>query len=226
MAEGILKNTTFQAENRMTFRADPDVLRYFIDHPDFAAAVSRGLGHDTFRVQWEDGRYRVFHGYARGTFWTVERKAGRAVYLARGVYDHPAFRWIGILLRARSYVIESFERASSPGAEAGSHDLQLSIRAYLFVENPVLGKIFGWIAPLIRRAFESKLTRAYRIAPELSQMAFEGGSAFLEKVRKIEDLDPSLLRKFDLLVRKRTARQYSERPPWSAGLKAGCRPGP
>ncbi len=205
MAEKIIKNTTFKAENRITFRADEKVFQYLIDHPIFAAAVSRGLGHDRFHVQHvqaEKGRYRISHGYARGTFWKVEREAARVAYLAKGVYDRPAFRWIGILIRARSYVVETFRTP-----DAGGPEKTILIRAYLHVENPILGKILGWIAPLIRRAFESKLTASYRIAPDLSRMAYEGGEAFLERVRTIEGLDPARLRNFEDLLRKQSRRQ-------------------
>lgn len=210
-AEEILKNATFQTQRRMTFRADKRVFQFLIDHPDFAAAVSRGLGHEKFHVQPEKNHYRVSHGYARGVFWPVERKADRIAYLAKGTYDHPAFRWVGIHIRARSYVVETFEGAPSRSPETPSAAQTLSIRAYLYVENPILGKILEWISPLIRSAFEAKLTGAYRIAPELSEMAYEDGGGFLQRVRGIEGLDPARLRTLEDLVTGRPERKTSEK---------------
>ncbi|HBK81286.1 MAG TPA: hypothetical protein DDZ83_16735, partial [Nitrospinae bacterium] len=102
MAAAIVDRPTFQAARKLTFRADPDVFRFLIDQPDFAAAVSRGIGHDRFRILTERGRYRIFHGHARGVLWAAERRPGRAAYLAKGVYENPAFAWLGIVVRARS----------------------------------------------------------------------------------------------------------------------------
>jgi len=204
MAATIVDRPTFQAARKLPFRADPDVFRFLIDQPDFAAAVSRGIGHDRFRILPERGRYRIFHGHARGVFWAAERRPGRAAYLAKGVYENPAFAWLGIVVRARSYVVEDFMWAAlGNSGTSGS----VAIRAYLHVENVILDWVFRIIAPLVRKAFEDKLTGAYRIAPDLSRMAYRDANGFLEKVRKIEGLDPARLNAFEKLVKRRA------RPP-------------
>ncbi|MBI2882245.1 MAG: hypothetical protein HYY21_11670 [Candidatus Tectomicrobia bacterium] len=210
-AEEILKNATFQTRRRMTFRADVRVFQFFIEHPDFAAAVNRGLGHEKFHVRPEKNHYRISHGYARGIFWPVERKADRVAYLAKGTYEHPLFSRVGLHLRARSYVVETIEGAPSRNPETPSAEQTLSIRAYLYVENPVPRKILEWIGPLVRWAFEAKLTGAYRIAPELSEMAYEDGAGFLQKVRGIEGLDPDRLRALEDLVRGQPERKIPEK---------------
>ncbi|MFQ5692704.1 MAG: hypothetical protein ACE5IM_06645 [Nitrospinota bacterium] len=208
-AEDILKDVTFKADRRMTFPADEDVLRFLVDHPDFAADVSRGIGHERFRVRREKGRYRITHGYARGIFRVVERRPDRVAYLAAGTYDRPVLRLLGIRLRARAFVVETFGRASAPRPGGAPPDRTVTIRAYLHVENPILGKIFRWVGPLIRTAFERKLTGAYRIAPELSRMAYEGAESFLKKVRKIEGLDAVQLGRFEALVKRQPVRKMS-----------------
>ena len=207
LAEEILADVTLQAERQITFLADARVFAYLIDHPDLAAELSRGIGHERFHVWAKEDRYQITHGYATGTFWTVDRTKDRVVYLAKGVYGHPALRLFGIEIRARSYVVESFSGAAPRKGGSGPAVQNLEIRAYLNIENPILGRIFEWAGPLIRTAFESKLTAAYRIAPDLSQMAYEDREKFLEKLAKVEGLDEARLRKFRELVKKGRAQQ-------------------
>ncbi len=207
---------TFQATRNLRFQADQEVFQFLINHPDFAAAVSRGIGHEKFFVtRKEDNLFDIRHGHAKGIFWTVERNPGRAAYLAVGIYDNPAFSWLGIVVRARAYVIETFKWKPAKGSPPG--EATVSIRAYLRVENAFWGWIFKLIAPLVRTPFEDKLTGAYRIAPELSQMAFEDGNGFLKKIETIQGLDPERSRRFIELVRKQkkgpTSRRSSRSGP-------------
>lgn len=207
IAEEILADVTLQAERQTTFLADGRVFAYLIDHPDLAAELSRGIGHEQFHVWAKEGRYQITHGYATGTFWTVDRTKDRVVYLAKGVYGHPALRLFGIEIRARSYVVETFSALSLEKDRSVPAKQDLEIRAYLNIENSILGRILEWAGPLIRTAFESKLTAAYRIAPDLSQMAYEDREAFLEKIAKVEGLDEARLKKFKELVRNSQVRQ-------------------
>ncbi len=195
----------------MRFYADPAVFEFLVDHPDFAAAVHRGLGLDEFRVREEGQRYQLTHGYARGTFWVAERQADRVAYLATGTYEHPLLRAAGIQLRARSFVFESFDLNS---AQAPVTELKVHLHAHLQIENSVLGPVLRWFSPLVREAFESKLTAAYRIAPGLSEMAFRDGEGFLERVRQISGLDRGLLDRFEGLMR-------AQPPPPVGHLKSG-----
>lgn len=216
MAEEVLAGATFEVDRRMSVHADPAVLRFLIDHPDFAAAVSRGLGLDQFRVWREGARYQVTRGFARGTFWVAEERAAAVAYLATGTYEHPLLRAAGIRLRARSFVTETFD--SDPG-QAPTNEVRLRIRGSLQVENSVLGPVLRSFGPLVRGAFESNLTAAYRIAPGLSEAALLDRESLLEKVRQIGDLDQSLLSQFEELVRAqpRSAAASSGRPASVAG---------
>ncbi len=58
----------------------------------------------------------------------------------------------------------------------------------------------------VRRAFESKLTAAHRIGPELSEQAFREREGFLEKLHRIRGLAPSQLGEFEALVRAQPPR--------------------
>lgn len=198
MAEEILGHSTFRADRRMRFSADPAVFEFLVDHPDFSATVHRGLGLDEFQVREEGQRFLITHGYARGTFWVAERRADRVAYLATGTYEHPLLRAAGIRLQARSLVFESVTLDSTQAPTTG---LRVHLHAHLQIENPVLGSVLRWFSPLIRGAFESKLTAAYQIAPSLSEVALRDRERFLERVRQIRGLDPGLLDQFEGLVR-------------------------
>jgi len=198
MAAEILEHTTFEADRRTSFHADAAVFAFLVDHPDFAAAVNRGLGLDRFDVRRDGPRYQTEHGYARGMFWVAERRPDRVAYLASGTYAHPLLRAAGIRLRARSLVVATFD-VDPP--QAPTSEVRLRVHAYLQVESAILGPVLQSFGPLVRGAFESKLTAGYRIGPELSEMAFRDRDGLLEKVSRIQGLDPSELSEFEDLVR-------------------------
>lgn len=95
-------------------------------------------------------------------------------------------------------VVETFE--SDATCSQGLRT-QLRLHAYLEIENPVLGPVLHRFGSLVRGAFESKLTAAYRIAPGLSEMALRDHDRLLEKVRQIPNLDRDHLGQFEALVR-------------------------
>ncbi len=84
MAEGILNNATIETNREVTFPADPAVFQFFVDHPDFSAAISRGLDLGEFQVNRDGERYQISHGHDHGFFWVVERHPERVAYLRRG----------------------------------------------------------------------------------------------------------------------------------------------
>ncbi len=202
MAEGVLNNVTIETDREVTFPADPAVFHFLVDHPAFAAAVSRGLGLDEFQVDRDGERYHITYGHDHGTFWVAERQPERVAYLATGTSERPILRFLGIRLRARSYVLEMFESVS---IENLGNEQTVRLRAYLHVENRFFGTLLRWMAPFVRGAFESGVTAAFRVAPELNEMAYREGERFLEKVRRLPDLDKIQLTQFEGLVEAQEA---------------------
>lgn len=214
MAADILEHATFEADRQTSVRADAAVFAFLVDHPDFAAAVNRGLGLEKFQIRAEGQRYHVTHGYARGTFWAAERDPDHVAYLGTGTYGHPLLRATGIHLRARSFVVVTFE-FDSP--QTPTSEVRVHVHAYLQIENSVLGPVLRRFSPLVRGAFESKVTAGHRIGPDLSAMAFREPESFLERVRQIKGLDPYQLAQFEELVRAHPARRLA-RSTFATGL--------
>ncbi len=198
MAEDILDNAAFETDRRTSVRADAAVFEFLVNHPDFTAALDRGCGLGKFQVREEGQRYEVTHGYARGIFWIAERRPDRVAYLGTGTYEHPVLRAAGIRLRARSFVVTTVE-LDSPHTPTST--VRVHVHAYLQIENSVLGPVLGRFGPLVRGAFESKLTAGHRMGPELAEMAFRDRERLLERVRQIEGLAPEQLAQFEELVR-------------------------
>jgi hypothetical protein len=202
MADGILNNATIETNRELTFPADPAVFHFFVDHPDFAAAISQGLDLSEFQVNRDSERYQISHGHDHGFFWVVERQPEWVAYLATGTSERPIFRLLGINLRARSYVLEKFE--SVPSKNLGNEQT-VRLQAYLHVENRIFGTLLRWMAPFVRRAFETEVTAAFEVAPQLSEMAYREGRRFLEKVRRLPDLDKVQLAQFKNLIEAQEA---------------------
>ena len=202
---------TFLAARTIHFRANRDVFQFLNRNPDFAATISRNIGHEEFLITKNEGDvFNIVHGYAKGSFRLVERNPRRSAYLVKGSYDNPALSWLGIVVRSRAYVVESVKWASSKGAP--STDAELSIRVFLQIENTFLEPVFRLVSPLLQKAFEDKVTRAYRVAADLGQIAFEDSGEFLKKVEAIGALDSKRSQQFSELVRGQSRRHHSKAP--------------
>ncbi len=209
MAREIVEHATFKAERSIAFHGNVAVFRFLVDRPDFAAAINRGLGFDDFLIRQEGPHYQIRHGYARGTFWVAERQGDQMMFLANGTYEHPLLRAAGIRLRARSLVIETFDLTS---AQPPVNEVRVRVHAFLQIENSVLGPVLRGFGPLVRGAFESKLTAADQIAPSLSEAVFQNRDKLLERVRRIDGLDPIQLSRFEELVKSESDQPVSNAP--------------
>ena len=125
-AQAITNRPTFQVTRNLRFQADQEVFRFLHNHPDFAAAVSRGIGHEKiFVTRKEDDLFDIRHGHAKGTFWPVDRNPDRAAYLAVGDLRQSGpqldrNRRPGPVIRDRDIQVEAGQRLPS-GRSHGFH---------------------------------------------------------------------------------------------------------
>jgi len=168
----------------LTFRSREPVFLYFLDHPDFAAAVARALGVAQYRVQAQpDGRYWGDDARgAKGVIEVVYADSRKRVVHAQGTYDT---KWLPTI-HARIVLVHEFEhRVGSDGRSYVTND----VTGYLRVDNRFLDALARLVGPIVVGAVDRKVARTCGIAAKVSEQAYDDPAGFLETLRKSPEVD-------------------------------------
>jgi hypothetical protein len=168
----------------LTFRSRESVFLYFLDHPDFAAAVARALGVAQYRVQARpDGTYWGDDARgAQGIFEVVYADPRKRVVHAQGTYET---KWLPTI-HARIVLVHDFEhRARTDGQFYVTND----VTGYLRVDNRFLEVLARLVGPIVVGAVDRKVARTCGIAARVSEQAYDDPGGFLEALRKSPDVD-------------------------------------
>jgi hypothetical protein len=168
----------------LTFRSHEPVFHYFLDHPDFAAAVARALQVARYRVEQRPGG-AYWGDDARGTkgiFEVVYTDPHKRVLHAQGTHDT---KWLPTI-RARIVLILDFEHRE--GDDGRSHVIN-DLTGYLRVDNPFLDVLARLVGPIVGGAVDRKVARSFGIAAKVSERAYDDPGGFLQALRKAPDVD-------------------------------------
>ncbi len=182
----VIDHAVFQrAVQGLTFRSHESVFLYFLEHPDFAAAVARTLKVAQYRVEQRPGG--TYWGDdargAKGIFEVVYADAHKRVVYAQGTYDT---RWLPTI-HARLVLILDFEHRN--GAD-GQSRVTSDLTGYLRVDNPFLEVLARLVGPIVGGAVDRKVTRTFGIAARVSERAYDDPMGFLQALRQAPDVDP------------------------------------
>ena len=172
----------------VTFRSRESVFRYFLDHPDVAAAAARALGVANYQVQRRpDGTYwgDDTRG-AKGIVEVVYADPRKRVVHAQGTYDT---KWLPTI-HARIVLVLDFEHHQ--GADGHAYAAS-DVTGYLRVDNRFLDALARLVGPIVVGAVDRKVARTAGIAAKVSERAYDDPAGFLEALRKLPDLDQTHL---------------------------------
>ena len=212
----------------LTFRSREPVYLYFLDHPDFAAAVARALRVAQYRVAPRpDGTYWGDDARgAQGIIEVVYADPHKRVVLARGTYDT---KWLPTI-RARVVLVLEFEhRTAADGRTYVTND----VTGYLRVDNRFLDALARLVGPIVVGAVDRKVARTCGVAAKVSERAYDDPEGFLAELRAAPDLDRKRLAELAaLLGQPGGGAQVSPAPANGMGLTGQVvvsppyRPGP
>ena len=168
----------------LTFRSHESVYLYFLDHPDFAAAVARALGVAHYQVAARpDGTYWGDDARgAQGIIEVVYADPHKRVVHAQGTYDTKMLP----TLRARGVMVLEFEHHT---AADGRSYVTNDVTGYLRVDNRFLEALARLVGPIVIGAVDRKVARTCGIAAKVSERAYDDPDGFLEDLRKAPEVD-------------------------------------
>jgi hypothetical protein len=207
----VMDHAVFQrAVQGLTFRSHEPVYLYFLDHPDFAAAVARALRVAPYRVEPRPGG--TYWGDdtrgAKGIFEVVYADRGKRVVHAQGTYDI----WWLPTIHARIVLILDFAHHTGPDGESYVTN---DVKGYLRVDNAFLDVLARLVGPIVVGAVDRKVARSFGIATKVSEQAYGDPEGFLGALRMTPDVDQQHLA--ELAARLRHA--HGSRQTTSAVLK-------
>ncbi len=179
----------------LTFRSHEPVYLYFLNHPDFAAAVARALKVAQYRVAPRpDGTYWGDDARgAQGIIEVVYADPHKRVVLARGTYDT---KWLPTI-RARVVMVLEFEHhTTADGRTYVTND----VTGFLRVDNRFLDALARLVGPIVVGAVDRKVARTCGVAAKVSERAYDDPEGFLEELRKAPEVDRQRLAELAALL--------------------------
>jgi hypothetical protein len=182
----VIDHAVFErAVHGLTFRSREPVFLYFLDHPDFAAAVARAVGVAKYRVEKRSGS--TYWGDdtrgAKGILEIVYADSRKRVVHAQGTYDT---KWLPTIHGIIVLLLE-FEHHTGPN---GQSYVTNDLTGYLRVDNAFLDALARVVGPIVVGAVDRKVARSFGIAARVSERAYDDPEGFLQTLQETPDLDP------------------------------------
>lgn len=177
------------------FLARPDVFEFLLDHPEFAAHVTRAL---------KLGRYRVWRGPDGGLWlddgWGVVGEFS-VVYSTRGtrvVYAHGQYQ-SGLLPSIRGQAVVVIEYGLAPGAD-GRTLISPAVTGFVRLDSKIIA-LAGMLAGSVATAkAEKEAKRFVKLVARVSRAIEDNPTHVHEAVRQRPDLPPGDLEQFRRLL--------------------------
>ncbi len=173
-----------RAVQGLSFRSHESVFLYFLEHPDFAAAVARALKVAQYRVEqrtattyWGDDARG-----AKGLLEVVYADARKRVVYAQGTYDT---EWLPTIY-GRIVLLLEFEHQHGPD---GHSYVTNDVTGYLRVDNAFLEVLARLVGPIVVGAVDRKVARSVGIAAKVSERAYDDPVGFLQTLQQNAEID-------------------------------------
>ena len=195
----VLEHPSFSREvKRVKFRSQKEVYEYLLDHPDFAAAVSRALKLSKYQIKREGDEYWAQDGFydkngrlrgVKGRFQIIYADQGKRIYFAQGTYD--VKRWLPTVHIRAVFVLEFQHRLD----EEGSY-VENNLSGYARIDNLFLHFILKILKPLVSKGMENKVAKTFTMAKNVSEQAYRDPLAFSRQLEESPEISPEQLEEF------------------------------
>jgi hypothetical protein len=197
-----------RAVRGLSFRSHESVFLYFLDHPDFAAAVARALRVAQYRVEqrsastyWGDDARG-----AKGLLEVVYADPRKRVVYAQGTYET---RWLPTI-HGRIVLMLEFEHTTRPD---GHSYVTNDVKGYLRVDNRFLDALARLVGPIVVGAVDRKVARTAGIAAKVSERAYDDPQGFLQALRESPEIDPGHLAALTARLERSVQSRHSQSSP-------------
>jgi hypothetical protein len=181
----VVEHAVFERAVRgLTFRSHESVFLYFLDHPDFAAAVARTMRVAQYRVEqrsastyWGDDARG-----AKGLLEVVYADPRKRVVYAQGTYDT---NWLPTIHGRIVLMLEFEHHTKGDGHSYVTND----VKGFLRVDNRFLDALARLVGPIVVGAVDRKVARTAGIAAKVSERAYDDPKGFLQTLQESPEID-------------------------------------
>jgi hypothetical protein len=171
-AQAVLGSSVFS--HRVTglqAKSREPVFRFLLDHPDFAAAVTRALRLGQYHVdRRDDGYWGDDSRGARGMIRVLYADEGRRLLHLEGTYEGRGLPTI----QGRMLVLLEFQHDEDP---TGGTRVEASVTGHVTLDTPLVGAVAQLAAtlarPTVERAVERKVRRFFATVTRVSRWAYD-----------------------------------------------------
>jgi hypothetical protein len=194
IADGAAVSTRVAAE---PFVGRRDVFQFLLDHPEFAAHVTRALRLARYRIWREADGLHLDDGWgAVGTFAVVYASPTTRVMHARGQYRP---RLLPSIHGEAVVVIEYDAHPAAPGRDA----ISAAVTGFVRLDSPLLALASRLVTAVASAKADREAHRLVKVFARASHAIDENPAAVYEQVRQRPDVPPRELEEFRRLLNLR-----------------------
>jgi len=182
--------------NGITYKSRPEIFHYLLDHPDFAANMSRAIKVGKYRVTPVSGGYdaddgRGVHGFLKPVYADAQR---RIFYLA-GRYDPPLFP----SMAGRAVLVLDALHVAGPD---GTNRAVVTVIGFLKVDNVLARIVAKVLRDFTQTAVDRKVQRFFRHVEKVSVRAADDPAGLAQEIQRHPELPAGQVAEFSRLLLK------------------------
>ena len=180
--------------NGIAYRSRPEIFRYLLDHPDFAATMARVIKIGKYRVTPVPGGYEADDGRGvHGVLRPVYADARRRVYYLAGRYDPPVLP----TMTGRAVLVLDSSHVGSPD---GGSRAEVTVVGFLKVDSVLVRIVARVLREFTQATVDRKVRRFFRHVEKLSVRAYDDPAGLAQEIQGHPDLSPGQVAEFRRLL--------------------------
>jgi hypothetical protein len=200
-ASGLVREVVTQAlvarqVNGITYKSRPEIFRYLMDHPDFAATMARAINVGRYRITPVPGGYEADDSRGvRGLLKPVYADTQRRVFYLAGRYDPP------LLPAMTGRAVLVLDALHVPSQDGGTR-AEVTVVGFLKVDTVLARIVAGVLRSFTQATVDRKVRRFFRHVEKVSARAHDDPAGLAQAIQGHPDLPPGQVAEFRRLLLK------------------------
>jgi hypothetical protein len=178
----------------IAYRSRPEIFRYLLDHPDFAATMARVIRIGKYRVTPVPGGYeaddgRGVHGFLKPVYADAQRR----VYYLAGRYDPPL---LPAMTGRAVLVLDAFHVGSPDGGSRA----EVTVVGFLRVDSVLVRIVARVLRNFTQATVDRKVRRFFRHVEKVSARAYDDPAGLAQEIHGHPELPPGQVAEFRRLL--------------------------
>jgi hypothetical protein len=192
--EVVMQPLVARQVNGIAYRSRPEIFRYLLDHPDFAATMARVIKIGKYRVTAVPGGYEADDGRGvHGVLRPVYADARRRVFYLAGRYDPPLLP----TMTGRAVLVLDSSHVGSPD---GGSRAEVTVVGFLKVDSVLARIVARVLREFTQATVDRKVRRFFRHVEKVSVRAYDDPAGLAHEIQGHPDLPPDQVAEFRRLL--------------------------